>query len=88
MNRVSPETANRWLSRGVKLCIVTLVFPILILVFGYLLAVPCAIAGDLIVHLVGHARLVGKIVSVFVLLIACGTAVGACKWIWPYSDFW
>jgi len=72
-------------NRVVKILVVTIIFPILVVAFHFLLMIPAIFVGSLLTHFAGHPEFWGKALSVLALLPACWGAFVVCKLAWPGS---
>jgi len=80
---ISEEVQKVGGQRVTKILIVTLVFPIVLLVFHQVLLVPTVLLGSIMVHFFGDPKLWGTVFSVVALVPAGWGAVATCKLIWP-----
>jgi len=83
MAEISEEAPRVWEKRALKILIVTLVFPILLLVFHQVLLVPAVLISWVIVHFLGNPRFWATVISAVAMLPAGWGAVATCKLIWP-----
>ena len=83
MNEGTGTSENRWPSLVLKLSIVTLVFPVAVLVFHVLLVLPSFILLKLITYLGGSATFWATALSVGALFPAGYGALLIGKMLWP-----
>jgi len=80
------ESSEKGQSLAMKWIIVTLIFPVLVLVIHRLLIIPILLLGFLLLRLLGgSARMWGFTVSLLFLLPAAYGAFWICRKIWPHQ---